>query len=356
MYAGRRLRYHDLWPASGILRAYIIVGLIEAAADITIESVILAKFEFLTDFFHADSMDERTALPVYLGIFVLAHIFQIFMAWEAVYNRNVIQIFGLCLFNLAFLVYAVIQISEIKDAFESLDNHTLDETSIILVSVIPGIIGTAEVIYCALSWYIYKLLGWQVFKKIGADRAVKRMYLNYQVFICILKFDFFFFISFSLQFVLLVLDQSQLERYLTLIAVPVSLILLYTAFWSVRRETRYGVYAVLVACVGASCFFAFKLYRMYKEKDGAYRLVFKSLTVFSALALALLIATFIFAIRCLRNFGKGLKPHLMVHRARAPTLGEMDLGANESTDSLSKTGLHFNYNIHSAHASRMSID
>lgn len=77
-------------------------------------------------------------------------------------------------------MYAVIQISEIKDAFESLDNHTLDETSIILVSVIPGIIGTAEVIYCALSWYIYKLLGWQVFKKIGADRAVKRMYLNYQ--------------------------------------------------------------------------------------------------------------------------------------------------------------------------------
>lgn len=49
-----------------------------------------------------------------------------------------------------------------------------------------------------------------------------------------------------------------------------------------RRETRYGVYAVLVACVGASCFFAFKLYRMYKEKDGAYRLVFKSLTVFCA--------------------------------------------------------------------------
>lgn len=95
--------------------------------------------------------------------------------------RFFLQIFGLCIFNLAFLVYAVIQISEIKDAFFVLDgNNSLDGTSIILVSVIPGIIATAEIIYCALSWYIYKLLGWQIFKKIGADRAVKRMYLNYQ--------------------------------------------------------------------------------------------------------------------------------------------------------------------------------
>lgn len=108
---------------------------------------------------------------------------------------------------------------------------------------------------------------------------------------------------------------------------PVSLLLLYTAFWSVRREARWSLYCVLVACIGAACFFAFKLYRMYKEKEGAYRLVYKSLTVFcrrldpklwvgltmssltAALSLTLLIATFIFAVRCLRNFGKGLKPH-----------------------------------------------
>lgn len=136
----------------------------------------------------------------------------------------------------------------------------------------------------------------------GLDGRIVRQEINARqrsVFICILKFDFFFFISFSLQFVLLVLDQSQLEvstildsllareliksamqRYLTLIAVPVSLLLLYTAFWTVRREARWSLYGVLVACVGAALFFAFKLYRMYKEKDGAYRLVYKSLTVF----------------------------------------------------------------------------
>lgn len=43
------------------------------------------------------------------------------------------------------------------------------------------------------------------------DLSTQRVYLNYQVFICLLKFDAFFFISFSLQFVLLVLHQSNIE-------------------------------------------------------------------------------------------------------------------------------------------------
>ena len=146
------------------------------------------------------------------------------------------------MFNLAFLVYAVIQIQEIKDAFDTLEDNALDATSLVLVSVIPGIIAAAEVVFCTLSWYIYKLIGWQIYKRLGADRAMKRMFVNYQgqwagkpmsgeesdwpnfgntsvsrrlcpppVFICILKFDFFFFSAFSLQFVLLVLDQSDLE-------------------------------------------------------------------------------------------------------------------------------------------------
>lgn len=144
----RRVRWHDLWPSSNILRAYLLVGLVEAIGDITIgafllllgerarpgcgasgsrakhvptypsyphspsslspfllmptdivtsplcltESLILAKFEFFADVFRKDTPDERTALPVYLAIFVLAHLFQCFMAWEAVYNRNVIQV------------------------------------------------------------------------------------------------------------------------------------------------------------------------------------------------------------------------------------------------------------------------
>ena len=77
-------------------------------------------------------------------------------------------------------MYAVIQIQEIKDAFDTLEDNALDATSLVLVSVIPGIIAAAEVVFCILSWYTYKLIGWQIFKRLGADRAMKRMFINYQ--------------------------------------------------------------------------------------------------------------------------------------------------------------------------------
>lgn len=84
-----------------------------------------------------------------------------------------LQIFGLTIFNFAFLIYAIIQISEIKSAFNELDDHTLDEISLILVAIIPGIISAAGLAYCYLSWHIYRLMGWEVFKRLGADRIMK---------------------------------------------------------------------------------------------------------------------------------------------------------------------------------------
>ncbi|CAD6580034.1 MAG: hypothetical protein CYPHOPRED_001062 [Cyphobasidiales sp. Tagirdzhanova-0007] len=294
------------------------------------ESILLAKFEWFSTLFKDGQPDERTALPVYLGIFVLAHIFQITLAWEAIYNRNVIQVFGLCIFNLAFLIYAVIQISEIKQAVAGLDDRSLNTASKISVSLIPVIIAVAEIGYCGLSWYIYRLMGWDIFKFLGADRVVKRMYAWYQVFICILKFDFFFFVAFSLQFVLLVLQQSNTERYLTLAAAPSSLVILYIAYLGVRRENRVLMGVVFGSCIAAAAYFVFKvatpvlnlmpintysenidaqLFRIYQRRESSYRLVYKSLTVFSALSCMLLLATFIVAIVCMRNFGYGLKQH-----------------------------------------------
>jgi len=345
----RRLRLKDLWPDSWYLRAYILVGLAEAIGNIAIESTLLAKFEFFSDLWRKSTPDEGTALPVYLGIFVLAHIFQIALAWEAIYNRNVIQIFGLCVFNAAFLIYAIIQISEIKQAFNVLDDQELDRTSLILVSIIPAIIAVAEAIYCYLSYYIYRLLGWEVFKKIGADRRIKRMYLYYQIFICILKFDFFFFFSFSLQFVLLVLQQSATERYLTLAAAPISIILLYFAYFAVRREHRHLMYAVLGTCGLAAGYFFFKLFRIYQGKDDAYRLVYKSLTVFSALCLALLVATFAVAVKCFRNFGFGLRQHLDSVRNNKPKI------ANSEYSSTENLKLRYPYELDSMQNNRMSI-
>lgn len=40
------------------------------------------------------------------------------------------------------------------------------------------------------------------------------------------------------------------------------------------------MYAVLATCIGAAAYFLFKVFRIYQGKNDAYRLVYKTLTVF----------------------------------------------------------------------------
>lgn len=70
------------------------------------------------------------------------------------------------------------------------------------------------------------------------------------------------------------------QRYLTLAAAPVSVVLLFLAYYSVRKENRLLMYAVLATCIGAAAYFLFKVFRIYQGKGDAYRLVYKTLTVF----------------------------------------------------------------------------
>lgn len=110
------------------------------------------------------------------------------LAFDAIIAKNTIQIVGLLVFNSLFLVYSCIQVTEIKDLLET-------GTLRALVWLIPAMISLTEATYLTTFFWIYKDFGWQVFKKIGADRSIKRIYAMYQVFLCILKFDVFFFIA-----------------------------------------------------------------------------------------------------------------------------------------------------------------
>lgn len=67
----------------------------------------------------------------------------------------------------------------------------------------------------------------------------------------------------------------------------------------------------MVGCVGAMIYFIYKLIKvlLYSKTD-QYRLVWKSLTIFSVIAIVLLFATFVYSVIVLRNFNRGLKDAL----------------------------------------------
>lgn len=232
------------------------------------------------------------------------------------------------------LIYAVIQISEIRNV---LGNGIVPGASQhipvqILTGAIPVIIGCSSLAFAILAWFLWKDFGWQIYKVIGADRNLKKAHMHYQIFVCllselvsiivlslhcsltfflplrcILEFDFFAFVAYCLQLVLVVLKKGNAERWITMAAAPVSLILLTFAWFSVRNEIKWGMIVFIGGLFGGAGYFTYKMYRIWTERTEAYKEVYKSLTVFTILALCLLFATFVMTIRCLMNFDIGLK-------------------------------------------------
>ena len=70
----------------------------------------------------------------------------------------------------------------------------------------------------------------------------------FQIYIALLKFDFFFFLGFTVQFVVIVTGRQDIEFALTLAAIPVTILILVCAAVFVRRESTVGMIIILVCC------------------------------------------------------------------------------------------------------------
>jgi len=300
--------WDKILPESMACRLYVITVLIETTIDLAIEGEILLQF-------HTDENDPASTrkMPVYLTIFVLAHLFQFIMAIDAVYARNTLQFLFLTLFNALFLVYAIIQIGEIRQTLQiaptasGISHIPID----VLTTIIPVVISVAELAYIGLGWKIYNEFGWKVYKFLGADRRIKTMYAHYQIFQCLIKFDVFFWLGFSVQFIWLVLQRSDWEYYLTCAALPLSILLLVEGHLAARHENKWMMFTFMSGCTGAMVYFIYKLVKVLINKDTVqFGSIYKTLTTFSVIAIALLLATFVFAIMVIANFGRGLKDSL----------------------------------------------
>ncbi|KAF8927211.1 hypothetical protein BGZ58_010570 [Dissophora ornata] len=273
---------------------------------------------------YLDPRNQSRSIPAYLIVFVFALLFQVVFAWDAVRAQNTIELIGIVLFNFCCFAYSIFEISQIQNALLDSESNgffaTMDTAMDLQDSVKPFLIVVVCIIgigQCLVSWLGYQLFrefGWKIYKKIGADPNMKKMYRAYQIYLVLIKVDLFFFVGFSIQFIYLTLIKraADPEYWITIAVLPITVVLLYVAVYAVRHESRKWMATFLVAMLCGVVYFIFKVIRMYVgSKADNYIGVKKFLTLFASLCLITILLTIANAAICFRNFGKGLKPHLM---------------------------------------------
>jgi hypothetical protein len=136
---------------------------------------------------HPDRHNEIRTIPTYLAVFMFGFIYQLILVYDALRQKNTIQVIGLVLYNLGILIYAAIQFDQINDAVKSLEaaNSLTDfdvwqEIRAELIAL-PCLMAVATIFMAFIAWKLYDEFAWTIYKHISADLRLKRRYLTYQV-------------------------------------------------------------------------------------------------------------------------------------------------------------------------------
>lgn len=133
-----------------------------------------------------DVIPYSRAIPTSLTLYIFGFLYQLVLVYDALRLKNTIQVIGLCIFNIALLVYASVQMTQIRDAVNKLDSkgfidRTVWDVTRPYLTAVPCIIALGFVLMSVVAWKLYDEFAWMIYKHISADLRMKRRYLNFQV-------------------------------------------------------------------------------------------------------------------------------------------------------------------------------
>lgn len=267
---------------------FLLVVVLESLTVIGLVAAVFGIVEVRTETL---SQDAKT-VPVFLALLVFGFLFFIVMALDAFRLHNTIQIYGCLILNIALLITAALQISQVRDAFVNQDEaglgvpcetrrsrrcnavRTLYPDVEPLLIAVPVVVGVAQIPLTYFSFKLSQDFGWEIYRKIGADLRKRRMMLVYQIFVCFLKYTGFFGLAFCIAYLILVSTRHDAEFGLTIAAIPAAIVVLFLSAIAVQKEVRSLMCFCVLCMLAGVAYFVFKITRIFEpETEEQYRTV-----------------------------------------------------------------------------------
>ncbi|CAI5759316.1 unnamed protein product [Candida verbasci] len=295
-------------------KLFLLISIISATLIILFEAYMFAVLNIHKhDIYDAKYIE----ISIYLALFIFAGVYQIIVSLIAIYSTNLLLLVFLMLFYGSMMIYTGVQYYEMSSKITMILKGDWSKISYGLNIATIGVIGLTLVLQSFVVYFgLKRYVSWFTFKKIGADFKLKRIYKVFQIHRSVLLLDFFFFVGFTVQFLIIMVNKKDSQEFiLTIIVLPLTIITLLISDISTTREWYYGT--ILVVCI-FTCgiiFVLFKLIRMYTKNTSAYGLALttggyflgkNSLLIFGIITSILLVTTIILEIWVTFNYNKGL--------------------------------------------------
>eukprot|EP00835_Amoeboradix_gromovi_P006169 NODE_678_length_5296_cov_0.345776.p2 type:complete len:340 gc:universal NODE_678_length_5296_cov_0.345776:4082-5101(+) len=265
------------------------------------------------------------ALQVYHILYILAHAFQLLFLIDSIKNQNTISLIAVAIFNISSFIYSIIQ----QNQFASLDlssdvNGTWVDSLILTYQIIMCLCIIFTVLSGLVCWKMHKELDWKIYKILGADVALRKLFRWYHFFLLLLKIDLFFYVGFSIQFILLVLVDDNSTENGTIsnngkmaisanatIGFLTALGLYILGQYSSKSESIKLMNLFLAGTLGTVIYFLWKISQILDPSESTrFESVRKSLANFTFMCIVLALTSMAVGSFVKKNFGKGLKTYL----------------------------------------------
>ncbi|EWZ46032.1 hypothetical protein NW765_004445 [Fusarium oxysporum] len=311
-----------LKPETRLEWAFVGITAAQAIIIISLQTVILVEYlDWVNPVVYQVPVSYVT--PVASAVSIISFGFQAVLSVDSCRIKNKVQLWTQGILNICFSIATGMEYFQVNDATERVSrgydmykkpfaDNSMPYWEIarpMLISCV-AVSSACSLCMCALAYYLHMEFSWSLYEHISPDLRMTARHVKYLAYLVFLKVSLLLINLFLITYGLVDVHYREPEFGLTMTIIPVSIIHAILAATCIKKEYMPGMVVVIMFHIAAIVYLVTRLIVLTGDGLLASTLMKEEMLLFATFALVFTIISIAFAVLCVFNFGKGLKPLL----------------------------------------------